>query len=331
MVNRVVKLTGRALFTIFAAVSLTFFMIRFLPGDPEDYLEAQLSQQSGMTSQQIDAIVASYTNINPDASLAEQYIDYIISTASGDLGISIWYQESVSSILADALPWTVFIMSIALFLTFVISIILGTLMAYHEGSRFDTSSTIASMFFNSVPYYVVGILLIYVLGYQWGWFPTGGRISSGVEAGFTLSFIGSALYHAALPVFSLVITGIGGRAVAMRSNSIRVLGEDYLRVARLRGIPSNRIAFNYVGRNAILPMYTGLVISFGFMFGGSIILEQIFSYPGVGYYLFGSINARDYPLLMGGFLVITIAVVIGVYFADLTYEKLDPRAGGSNQ
>ena len=331
MVNRVAKLTGRALFTIFAAVSLTFFMIRFLPGDPEDYLEAQLSQQSGMTSQEINAIVESYTNINPDKPLTMQYIDYMISTAKGDLGTSIWYQDSVSSILADALPWTVFVMGIALFFIFVIAIALGALMAYNEGSTFDTSTTVALILSNSIPYYVVGILSIYILGYQWGLFPTGGRISSNVNAGFTLPFIGSALYHAALPAFSLVITGIGGRAIAMRSNSIRVLGEDYLRVARLRGIPSNRIALNYVGRNAILPMYTGLVISIGFMFGGSIILEKIFTYPGVGYYLFGSINTRDYPLLMGGFLIITIAVVIGVYFADLTYEKLDPRAEGSNQ
>lgn len=114
----------------------------------------------------------------------------------------------------------------------------------------------------------------------------------------------------------------------MRGNSVRVMGEDYVRVAELRGLKSRWIALSYVARNAILPMYTNFLISIGFMFGGAIILEEIFGYYGVGYYMIRSINARDYPLMMGCFLVITIAVVIAIYIGDLTYGKLDPRAGG---
>lgn len=331
MVSRVVERIGQAILTVFIVVSFSFAMIRLLPGGPADYLKAQLIQQQSMSIQQINEITQAYLNINPDEPIYVQYIDYLVAVAHGDLGKSVWYQKPVLSILANALPWTIFILSIAMVLTFSIGILLGALMAYNEGSRFDVISTIISIIVNSIPYYVAAIIFLYVLAYQWGWFPTGGRLPTGVEPSLSVSFILGALYHAALPILSLVITGFGGWALSMRGNSIRILGEDYLRVARLRGVPSNRIAFRYVGRNAILPMYTSFMISIGFLFGGAIILEQIFTYPGVGYYMLQAINARDYPLMMGGFLIITIAVVIGVFIADLTYGKLDPRAGGDHE
>ena len=171
-------------------------------------------------------------------------------------------------------------------------------------------------------------MFLFLVGYQWQVFPTGGRTSETVEAGLSLAFLFDALYHAALPVLSFVLTRFGFQALAMRGNSINVLGENYLRAAELRGLPSRHIAFQYVGRNAVLPLYTTLMISIGTMFGGTVILEQIFTYPGVGYYMFQAIDARDYPLMMGAFILITTAIVIAILFADLTYGLIDPRAGG---
>jgi peptide/nickel transport system permease protein len=156
-------------------------------------------------------------------------------------------------------------------------------------------------------------------------------MSSGTEASLSVTFLVDALWHAAMPIASFVVTTFGLQALAMRGNSIRVLGEDYLRVARLRGLPDRRIGIMYVGRNAILPLYTEFMIAIGFMFGGSIILEQIFSYPGIGFYLFQSISSRDFPLMMGTFIVITLSVTLAVYVADLTYGLVDPRAGGDNE
>lgn len=321
--------TAQAIFTMFSVATISFALIRLMPGGPVDFVRAQLIQQQGGEAdmEQINAMVEVYTNVRPDEPLYVQYWDYMTSLMVGDLGTSMWHGDPVSEILAAALPWTVFIMAISLILTFGIGIVLGAIMAYAEGSRFDLGSTLVSIFLNSVPYYVLAVILLYVLSYQGGMFPTGGRIGRGVEAGLSLEFFASALYHGILPIASLVITGFGIQALAMRGNSIRVLGEDYLRVARLRGLPKNKIALRYVGRNAILPMYTGLMISVGFMFGGAVILEEIFRYPGIGFYMVQAINARDYPLMMGAFVLITGAVVISIYIADLTYGKLDPRAG----
>ncbi|WP_440009877.1 ABC transporter permease [Halomicrococcus sp. SG-WS-1] len=329
----IIKRFGRALFTVFAVTSLSFGLTRLMPGGPVDALRAQLIKRNAdMSMAEINQRLATYTNIQPDDPLYVQYLNYLSSILQGDFGRSIWRDVPVMAILGDALPWTILIMTLALLLMFGVGVSLGAVLAYREGSTFDISGSIVSLVLSSTPYYVAAILFVYTLGYQLGWFPTGGRYGSGVQPGFSLTFLSSVLYHAALPVLSLAITGFGGWALTMRGNSISILGKDYLRVARLRGLSERRIAFRYVGWNALLPMYTGLMISIGMAFGGSVILEQIFSYPGVGYYLVRAIDHRDYPVMMGGFLLITLAVVVGIFIADLTYSKLDPRieSGGSD-
>jgi len=332
MTNRILNRVGRAIFTGFAVVTLTFGMIRLMPGGPLDYMKGQLLQNNpDMSQEEVNNVVQSYVNVNPDAPIYAQYIEYLTGVATGDLGQSVYYQESVSVIIADALPWTVFVMTMSIGLMFGLAIVVGALMGYAEGSKFDVASSVMGIVLTSIPYYVAAVLLVYVLGFQWGWFPTGGRMASDTTVGLNVPFIAGIFYHAALPIASVVLTGFGGWAIDMRGNSIRVLGEDYLRVARLRGLPPKRIALRYVGRNAILPMYTAVLIGIGFVFGGSVILEEIFSYHGVGYYMFQAISSRDYPLMMGAFLVITLAVVVAVFIADLTYHKVDPRAGGMNR
>ncbi|MFD1511916.1 ABC transporter permease [Halomarina rubra] len=330
----VTKRVLQALFTIYLVISFTFVLIRQLPGGPADYIRAQLIGSGTLSAQErerLDSLVQTYVNINPDKPLHEQYIEYMASTLQADLGQSVWHNEPVIDLIAEALPWTLFVMMTAILLSFSLGITFGALMAYTEGSRFDMGLSTTLSLFNSIPYYIVGILAVYILAYQYGWFPTSGHHSYSVTPGFNIDFIVDIFYHAALPVLSIVVTGAGGRALGMRGNSVRVMGEDYIRVAELRGLSSRRIALHYVGRNAILPMYTNFMIAIGFLFGGAVILEQIFAYRGVGLLLFESIGTRDYPLMMGSFLVITIAVVLAILIADLTYGKLDPRisAGGA--
>jgi peptide/nickel transport system permease protein len=281
-----------------------------------------------MSQSEIDARVQALTNINPDTPLYVQYFDYIGSILSGDFGQSIWYDEPVAEILLGALPWTVFLMATSLFVMFTIGILLGAFMAYWEGSSFDLGSTGLSLLFNSTPSYVVALLFITFLGYRLDLFPTGGRYASEIPVGLNPAFVGSVLYHGALPIAALVVTGFGGYALNMRGNSIRILGEEYLRVARLRGLAERRIATRYVARNALLPMYTNLMIAIGFMFNGAVVLEVLFAYPGLGYYVITALGNSDYPLLMGGFLVITVAMVVAIYIADLTYGWIDPRVKG---
>ena len=329
-----IKRTIQALVTVFTVITLSFVMIRLMPGGPVAHLRSQL-QQSGRTysPEEINNRVELLTSVSPDQSLPEAYVDFVTGLLlHGDLGQSIWQNEPVIDVIADAMPWTILVSAISLFLTFVIAITLGAVMAYGEGSRFDVSSSVLSVVVTSIPFYVVAIILVWFLGYQWGVFPTSGRVNPDIVPGFRVAYIVSILRHAALPVASLVIAGVGTQALTMRGNSIQVLGSDYLRVARLRGLTQRRIALRYVGRNAVLPMYTGIMIALGSLFGGSIILEEVFTYRGLGYMVFKSLGPRDYPLLMGGFLFITLGVVVGVFIADLTYGWVDPRAGsGGNR
>ena len=316
--------TARSVLTLWIVVSLTFGIIRLLPGGPMVRLRAQLIRQ-GVSPSEINGIIESYQNLRPDQPLYVQYYDYISSLLVGDMGQSFRYGEPVAAIVGDALPWTVFVMVTATVLMYALGVLWGALMAYKEGSTFDSVSSALSILFSTVPFYVFAIFLVIIFGHELGLFPTRGRTSVGVQDPYTIGFAIDALHHAVLPILSIIVTQVGLQALAMRGNSIQLLGEDYVRVARLRGLADSRIAIRYVGRNAILPMYTGFLTLIGFNIGGSVILEEVFTYPGIGYYMFKALEGRDYPLMMGVFLVITSVLVIALLVADLTYSKIDPR------
>ncbi|WP_114579003.1 ABC transporter permease [Saliphagus sp. LR7] len=327
----------QALITFIAVIHITFFLMQSLPGGPADYLRTQLLSQGiaegDMDLQEVNQLVELYIGINPGKSTWEQYVDYMSKFfLEGDMGTSLWYGEPVTEIYAEALPWTIYLMGSSTLLNFAIGIFLGAVMAYKEGSRFDISLTSIGIVLTSIPFYLFAILLLYVFAVQWNLFPLQGRYPSGADPEFTWEFFKGVIHHSVLPILSVVVTSWGLLALTMRGNSIRVLGEDYLRVARLRGLSDNVISIRYVGRNAILPLYTSLMISLGSLIGGSVILEQIFLYRGMGFYLYDATESRDYPLVMGGFILITLTVLIGIYFAELTYGMIDPRAseGGSH-
>jgi peptide/nickel transport system permease protein len=319
-----IQRTVRAILTVWLVVTLTFGMIRLLPGGPLTQLKGKLIRQ-GIPPSEVQGIIETYQNIRPNQPIYVQYFDYITSLMTGDLGESFKYTESVASIVGKALPWTLFVMVTSVTLIFAIAIVWGAIMAYNDGSTFDTLSSSVSILLSSVPFYVLAIALVVVFGYMLDWFPVRYKTSPGVDPGLTLTFVLDALHHAALPIASMVLTGAGLQVLAMRGNSIQVLGADYVRVARLRGLSDQRISTRYVARNAILPMWTGFLTLVGFYLGGSIILEEVFTYPGIGYYMFQALEARDYSLMMGIFLVITVALVLSVYIADLTYGMIDPR------
>jgi len=323
--------TAQAIISFVAVVNLSFFLVRFLPGGPMDYLLAQAASidvgaGSGQVEKQVQ-VAKVYLNLNPEKPLIDQYISYMSSLLfQGDFGRSVYYDQTVGKALADALPWTMFVMGISLICIFSIGIFLGAIMAFLEGSRFDVATTLYSVIMGSIPFYIVGILFIIVFSHQLGWFPTGGQIGMSVEPGLNIPFITNVLYHAFGPIVSTVLSGIGGVALGMRGNSIRILGKEYLRNADVRGLSTGRISSQYVVRNAVLPMYTSFAISLGTFFGGSVVLERVFIYPGIGFRMFRALEARDYPLLMGGFIMLTAVVIISIFVADLTYGIIDPRA-----
>lgn len=329
--NYYLRRTLRIPATVLAVATLTFGLIRLLPGGPFTQLRVRLLQR-GVPADQVDERIQILQNIRPDAPLWQQYIDYVVGVVQLDLGRSFSLGEPVAAVIARALPWTVFLVVTSTILMFVIGVLVGALQAYWEGSRFDKLASSGSILLMSIPYYIFAVLFLFFLSFQLNWFPTGNAAARSIEAGFTVEYVRSVLYHAVLPIAAFTIGGIGSTALNMRGNSIQVLGEEFVEVARLRGLSDNRIATSYVAKNAILPMYTGLLLQIGFRLGGTVVLERIFSYPGLGYYLISAVNANDYPLMMGCFLVITVTLVVAVYIADLTYGLIDPRisAGDSN-
>lgn len=327
MAHYYLRRLGQAVLTVFTVIVTSFVLIKNMPGGPVDYLIAQLadSRDRSMSTEVVREMSVEYLLVDPSDPIWVQFADYFLSVLQGDFGQSFWYQRPVNELIAEALPWTIFYAVIALVFSFGIGIVLGSLMGYFEGTRFDAVTTLVSQTIVAVPYYIIALVLVMVFAFNLEMFPTGGNKAIGVGAGLSLEFLTSILHHATLPIASLVIARFGFTALSMRGNSVRVLGSDYLRVARLRGLNERRIALLYVGRNAILPLWTGLMIAIGTLFGGSVILEKIFSYPGIGWYILQALNARDLPLLMGAFIVVTMAIVVGLLIADLTYGLIDPR------
>ncbi|WP_162354472.1 ABC transporter permease subunit [Natrialba swarupiae] len=325
MTNWLIKRVGQSVLTVLVVFHLTFVLVRLMPGNPFEAMYAQMLADNPNNPDAARRLVELQININPEAPMHVQYVEYMSALLQGDLGYSLSQNDTVNQILAEAIPWTIFYMSIAMAITFVTSICIGAIMAYYEGSKFDTAMTAVAVIESSTPYYVAALVLLFVFSYQLGWFPTSSRYPGTAEIGLNPEFVLGALHHAALPIISLIVTGAAA-SLAMRGNSISVLGADHIRVARLRGLPPTRIALRYVMRNALLPLYTGLLLTVGFMFGGTIILEEIFQYRGMGWYMFEGVEARDYPLMVGGFTVICITVVISMFIADLTYSRVDPRA-----
>lgn len=321
--------TARAVLTIWVAISITFGVIRFLPGGPLVQLRLELARNNpSMSAQEINGLLETYEeqlNLQPDQPLYVEYVNYMISLLQGDLGISFSHGDPVASIVAESLPWTLFVMTSATILVFVIAILWGAVIAYKEGTVFDVSSSSVSILFSAVPFYVLAFVLILIFGFRLEMLPTGGKTTPLLEPGLRPEYVIDVLEHAILPILSVALTQAGLQTLAMRGNSIQVLGEDYVRVARLRGLADRRISTRYVARNAILPMYTGFLTLIGFNLGSSIILEQVFSYRAMGWYMFDALENRDYSLMMGIFLVFTVALVLAVFIADLTYSKVDPR------
>jgi peptide/nickel transport system permease protein len=325
----IVRRLLKAIFTVFVVVSLTFGIVRLMPGNPIETYTFELVSQYNMSYQEARDQAAALMDVDLDAPIYVQYFDYLGKLLQGDLGTSFRSKgTTVVSYIKQFLPWTIFSVGTALLISFTLGVTLGMLMAYRRESWIDhILSTVASLA-SSVPNYLIAIMLIVVFGVQLKWFNVTkmrGSISPGIEPGFTWVFISDAFYHAALPITVYVLTTVGTWMLSMKSSTVQTLEEDYVTVARARGLSDGRIMTSYVGRNAALPLFTQLAISIGFVVGGSILIEQMFVYQGIGQQLFKAINARDYAVMQGIFLVITVSVVLANLMADLLYGVLDPR------
>jgi len=314
-----------AILTIWVAMTITFILIRLMPGNFIEMMILYYMNTFGYSEEEAKQEVYALYNVNLDEPLWKQYLEFITGILHGDWGVTYCSRTPVLDCLLYALPWTIFLLSISMTISFLIGIGLGMLMAYRRGSLFDNVGSLLSSISSAIPNFILGLLLLYFLAIQYPIFPARGSYDIRIKPGFTLEFISSVLYHSFLPMLAYVLTSFGGWALAMRGSTVRVLGEDYVMAAEARGLKPKRITWTYVGRNAILPLFTSFAISLGYMFAGSVFIESYFAYTGIGQVIGLALSYRDYPLIQGGFLLIIIAVVISNFIADLLYGVLDPR------
>jgi peptide/nickel transport system permease protein len=272
-----------------------------------------------------------------DQPAHEQYIEYIANVARGDFGMSYKSRGlKVSDMITQVLPWTIFSVGLSLIITFTLGVMLGAIMAYKRDTWIDLLLSNLAAILDAVQPILIGLLVFLLLGVTWKLVPISemrGALSPGMQPEFSLEFFLDVFNHVKVLLLVYVLSSVGSWMLAMKSNTVTTLGEDYVTVAHARGLPDMRILTAYVGRNATLPLVTRLAISIGFVVGGSILVESLFTYRGVGYLLARAISERDYPVMQGVFLVITIAVVFANLLADFLYGWLDPRiriAGGGN-
>jgi peptide/nickel transport system permease protein len=312
---------GFYVLTAWAAITVNFFIPHLMPGDPVQNL---IARQQGKTSPQAVEALRVQLGLVGNQSLWSEYFDYWGKLFHGNLGTSFsFFPATVSSVLSAALPWTLVLVGVSTIVSFIVGTIIGIVVAWRRGSWLDGIMPVAT-FFQAVPYFFFALLVLIVLGSDLGWFPISGGSDQGLDIGLNGAFIGSALYHGFLPMITIVISSIAGWILGMRNMMVTTMDEDYVLVAQAKGLPNRRV-IGYAARNAILPNVSSFSLSLSFVVSGALLTEIVFSYPGIGFQLLGAVQAEDFPLLQGIFLVITFAVLAANLLADVVYAVLDPR------
>jgi ABC-type dipeptide/oligopeptide/nickel transport system permease component len=312
----VIKRGFFALVTIFVAITINFFLFRVLPGNAV----SDLSRVPHATPQLRHALTVEF---GLDKPKWEQYILYLRNLLHGNMGISFAYQQPVSHLLIDQLKNTIPMVTVGTFASIVVGVVTGVLSAQRRGSVLDHTSTNIAIFAYAFPTQWLGLMLLILFA---GILPAGG-----MENQFLFTpepfwqHLGDIGTHMILPAATLMLTSYGSFTLVVRSSMLETMGEDYVLTARAKGLSDRRIVWQHAVRNALLPMVTLIALSLGYIVGGALLIEVIFSWPGIGLGMYTAIGQRDYPMLQGGFLILTISVILLNLIADLVYFRLDPR------
>lgn len=318
LLNRILWLIS----LVWVAVTLNFLIPHLMPGNPVQDLIAEMKGRISPLAVHALKLQFGVTN----QPLWRQYFEYIGQLLHGQLGVSIeYYPVKVTQIIAQSLPWTLALVGVTTILAFVFGTLIGIIAAWRRNKMFDSINGMVWMFIGAIPQFWLALIFLWFFGFKLGWFPLIHSYNMADTPSWNLSFILDVLHHAILPGMSLLLTGIGGWLLSMRNNMIQVVSDDYVAFARSKGLKSRKIMLTYAARNAILPNVTQLAVALGWAVGGQILIEKIFSYPGVGYQLASAVQSQDYPLAQGIFLVISIVMILSNFIIDLLYRWLDPR------
>ena len=321
---------GKKLFqyvlVLFVAITINFGLPRLAPGDPLLYFfdESTLQELSEEQKQ------AALESVGLGGSLWEQYIDYLKGILTWDFGLSIKYAEPVTEIMADKLAWTITLVLPALLISTAIGVMIGAYSAWNRGKKRDVTFLTTMLTLQAIPGFWIGMLFIAIFAVQLNWFPTYGAVSI-IQDGTMWGFMKDVLWHLVLPITTLSIATVGSNYLLTRSSMLESLGQDYMLMAEAKGVKKKGLIFNHALRNALLPMYTQFTMSLGTLIGGAVVIETVFSYPGIGRLLYESVIARDFPMMQGVFLIITLGIIITNILADLTYPLIDPQAKSTSR
>ncbi|MBO1738993.1 ABC transporter permease [Leifsonia sp. TF02-11] len=305
---------GRGVLTIWFAVTVTFLLLRLLPGDP-----ALAVASPNMTEDTRAALLKQY---GLDQPLIVQYGIYLWQLIQGNLGVSFTQSIPVLDVLMQRLPWTLLLTGTALVATVAVGIPLGVLAASHRGRFLDRLVQIVGVTGQSIFVPSIGVLLLFVFGLMLGWLPIGGAYD---QDAYGLAWYGSVATHLILPALSLMLVQLGSYVLTMRSTLIDALGEDYTTLAKANGLPYRRVLWKHALRNALLPTTTLIGLQLGFLVGGAVLTETVFAYPGIGRGIYEAVTQLDFPVLQGAFLMLAITVVVANMITDTVYGFLDPR------
>ncbi|RPK50162.1 ABC transporter permease [Streptomyces sp. ADI93-02] len=308
--------------TAWAAITINFLIPRMMPGDPVDAL---MSRYQGQLDTTAIASLKALFGLDENQSIWAQYTDYWSHLLDGDLGLSFtFFPTPVGEVISQSLPWTLALVGITTLISFLLGTGIGVYSGWRRGSWLDGLLPVTT-FISAIPYFWLGLIAIAVFAVKWQIFPAAGGYDNSLVPAFDWPFVSSALYHGVLPGVTIVLSAIAGWILGMRNMMVTVSSEDYVMVAQAKGLSERRVMFSYAARNAVLPNISGFALSLGFIVGGTLLVEMVFSYPGIGYQLFQAVGAKDYPLMQGVFLIITLSVLAANLLADMAYTLLDPR------
>ena len=318
-VNFFVRRTVQLVLTLWAVATVLFLLFRLMPGDPTSYI---VSPQ--MTPEVRQQIIANYGLNDP---MWVQYLRYIENLATLDLGRSFKTNEQVAGILATYLPNTLILMLTAFVIAYTVGVTMGVLTGWYRGSDFEKGAVVTALVGRSVPSFWVGILVLWVFGATLGFIPMSGMTAIGTEpSGFwDMVFSVDFLRHLVAPVAVLAFYYMGYPLLIMRNSMLETLSEDFIDICRAKGLTERAIMFKHAARNAMLPVLTAAAIAVGYAIGGSVLIETVFGWPGIGREMIRAVLRRDYPVAQGTFLVLALSVIVMNFVADLLYGVLDPR------
>ena len=317
----VARRTIYAIITAFVAIIINFLLPRIIPGNP-----AAVILFANYHYLPVGKVKLLESEFGLQGSLLYQFERYIIELFHGNLGISFSnYPATVTQLIESHLPWTLYLLGVSTLISSVLGVFLGRLIGWRAGSK--SESAVSSLFIGltSLPYFWLAIIFLLLFAFDIPIFPLGGTYSIGAVPGFSLNYLENIVDHSLLPIVTIVLTTAPAFALTMRSTMINQNKEDYLLMAKAKGIPQRIIEKQYAAKNAILPVTTHIVLAFGYIVAGAFFVEVVFSYQGIGYLLYTAVTSYDYPVVDGVFLMITITVIIANFIADLLYAYLDPR------